>query len=104
MPFAEFGLRLAHPEPQVSQKGRLATPLATPLRRLKAVASEANRVYHPLVFLVDEPIDGFIAKRIFLANPRTAAHCFSGACATERALPSHIGFSAGHEEAPCYLV
>jgi hypothetical protein len=40
-------------------------------RCLKAVACKANRVYHPLVFLVEDRIDGFIAKRIFLANPRT---------------------------------
>jgi hypothetical protein len=52
-----------------------------PLRCLKAVACKANRVYYPLVFLVDEPIDGFIAKRTFLANPRTAAHCSYGLCA-----------------------
>src|ERR1700680_2244762 len=103
MPFPEFGLRLAYPEQQVSQKGDsyrcqpCPSPFwGRPLRCLKAVACKANRVYHPLVFLVDEGIDGFIAKRIFLANPRTAAHCFSGPCATERALPSHIGFSAGH--------
>ena len=62
-----------------------------PLRCLKAVACKANRVYYPLVFLVGEPIDGFIAKRTFLANPRTAAHCFSGPCARERALPSMSG-------------
>jgi hypothetical protein len=63
---------------------------------LKAIACNANRVYHPLVFLVDEPIDGFIAKRVFLANPRTAVPCFSGLCASERAYALHIRFSAGH--------
>jgi hypothetical protein len=45
-------------------------------RCLKAVACKANRVYHPLVPLVDQRIDGFIAKRIFLAKPENRCSLF----------------------------
>ena len=61
MPSPEFGLRLAHPEQQVSQKGDSYRGqacgfalLGTALRCWKGVAGKATRVYHPLVFLVDE--------------------------------------------------
>ena len=66
-----------------------------PSAGLKAVACKASRVYHPLVLLVDDRIDGFIAKRIFLANPRTLLIVSPGVRdGTRLALP--IGFSAGH--------
>jgi hypothetical protein len=70
--------------------------LETALRCLKAVAGKANWVYYPVVFLVDEPIDGFIAKRSFLANPRTAAHCFFAPVRDGTRFALRIGLSASH--------
>jgi hypothetical protein len=51
-----------HPHPPWRQPLRC-------LKCLKAVACKANWVYHPVVFLVDEAIDGFIAKRSFFGKP-----------------------------------